>query len=91
MDTNECQGLAMLILTRKLGEKITIGDDITITLLEIRGSQIKLGIDAPKHIEIHRQEVYERIREENLSSSDIDDSDLSGAFAIYRSSEVDKK
>jgi carbon storage regulator len=81
----------MLILTRKLGEKITIGDDITITLVEIKGTQVKLGIDAPKHIEIHRQEVYERIRQENLSSSDINDSDLSSAFAIYRSSELVKK
>ena len=90
MDTNERQGLAMLILTRKLGEKIAIGDDITITLVEIRGTQIKLGIDAPKHIEIHRQEVYERIREENLSSSDINDLDLSSAFDIYRSSGADK-
>ena len=80
----------MLILTRKLGEKIAIGDDITITLVEIRGTQIKLGIDAPKHIEIHRQEVYERIREENLSSSDINDLDLSSAFDIYRSSGADK-
>ncbi|MGA8181268.1 MAG: carbon storage regulator CsrA [Desulfobacterales bacterium] len=81
----------MLILTRKLGEKITIGDDITITLVEIKGTQVKLGIEAPKHIEIHRQEVYERIRQENLGSSDINDSDLSSAFAIYRSSGVVKK
>jgi len=81
----------MLILTRKLGEKITIGDDITITLVEIKGTQVKLGIEAPKHIEIHRQEVYERIRQENLSSSDINDSDLSSAFAIYRSAGVVKK
>jgi carbon storage regulator len=83
--------MAMLILTRKLGEKIAIGDDITITLIEIKGTQVKLGIEAPKHIEIHRQEVYERIRQENLSSSDINDSDLSKAFAIYRSSGLDKK
>jgi carbon storage regulator len=81
----------MLILTRKLGEKIAIGDDITITLVEIKGTQVKLGIDAPKHIEIHRQEVYERIRQENLSSSDINDSDLSGAFEIYRTAMLDKK
>jgi carbon storage regulator len=81
----------MLILTRKLGEKITIGDDITITLVEIKGTQVKLGIDAPKHIEIYRQEVYERIRQENLSSSEINDSDLSSAFAIYRSTELVKK
>ena len=76
----------MLILTRKLGEKINIGDDITITLVEIKGAQVKLGIEAPKHIEIHRQEIYERIREENLNSSDINDSDLSKAAALYKSS-----
>jgi carbon storage regulator len=81
----------MLILTRKLGEKITIGDDITVTLVEVKGTQVKLGIDAPKHIEIHRQEVYERIREENLSSSNINDSDLSKAATLYKSFEILKK
>ena len=75
----------MLILTRKLGEKINIGDDITVTLVEIKGTQVKLGIEAPRTIEIHRQEIYERIREENLSSSDINDSDLSKASALYKS------
>ncbi len=81
----------MLILTRKLGEKINIGDDITVTLVEIKGTQVKLGIEAPRTIEIHRQEIYERIREENLSSSDINDSDLSRAVALYKSSELLKK
>jgi carbon storage regulator len=69
----------MLILTRKLGEKINIGDDITVTLLEIKGAQVKLGIDAPKNIGIHRNEIYEKIREENLRSSNIIGSDLSKA------------
>ncbi len=69
----------MLILTRKLGEKINIGDDITVTLLEIKGAQVKVGIDAPKSIGIHRNEIYEKIREENLRSSDVSDSDLSRA------------
>jgi carbon storage regulator len=69
----------MLILTRKLGEKINIGDDITVTLLEIKGAQVKLGIDAPKRIGIHRNEIYEKIREENLSSSNISGEDLSKA------------
>jgi carbon storage regulator len=69
----------MLILTRKLGERITIGDDIIITLLEIKGSQVKMGIEAPKSVSIHRQEIYERIREENLRSSDVGASDLSKA------------
>ena len=72
----------MLILTRKLGEKINIGDDIMVTLLEIKGAQVKLGIDAPKHIGIHRNEIYEKIREENLRSSNISSSDLSKAVAL---------
>jgi len=81
----------MLILTRKLGEKINIGDDITVTLVEIKGTQVKLGIEAPKTIEIHRREIYERIREENLSSSDINDSDLCKAAALFNSSGLFKK
>jgi len=74
----------MLILTRKLGERITIGDDVIITLLEIKGSQVKLGIEAPKSISIHRQEIYERIREENLRSSEVSASDLSNATSLLR-------
>ena len=54
----------MLILTRKSGERITIGNDIVITLLEIKGSQVKLGVEAPKSVIIHRQEVYEAIKKE---------------------------
>jgi len=73
----------MLILTRKLGERITIGDDITITLLEIKGSQVKLGIEAPQSISIHRQEIYEKIRKENLNSSEVSASDLSEATSIF--------
>lgn len=55
----------MLVLRRKLNESIKIGDDIEITVLAIEGEQIKLGIDAPKHIEIHRKEVYVSIQQEN--------------------------
>ena len=72
----------MLILTRKLGERITIGDDISITLLEIKGSQVRLGIEAPKGIGIYRQEVYERIRQQNLRASQVTASDLSEADSI---------
>lgn len=74
----------MLILTRKLGERITIGDHIVITLLDIKGTQVKVGIEAPKHIEIHRQEIYERIREENLRSSDVRNTDLTEAASLVR-------
>ena len=55
----------MLILTRKPGESITIGDDIKIQVIEIKGKQVRLGIDAPKSYVIHREEVYIRIQEEN--------------------------
>ncbi len=74
----------MLILTRKLGERINIGDDIVITLVEIKGSQVKLGVDAPKSIAIHRHEIYERIREANLESSDVRDADLARAAALLQ-------
>ncbi len=55
----------MLILTRKPGESITIGDDIKIQVIEIKGKQARLGIDAPKNYVIHREEIYVRIQEEN--------------------------
>ncbi len=59
----------MLILTRKLGENIRIGDKIRITILEIKGGQVKLGIDAPPQVSVHREEIYERIQEENRRAS----------------------
>jgi carbon storage regulator len=59
----------MLVLTRKLKEAIQIGDDIEITVLAISGDQVKLGINAPKHIEIHRKEVYLAIQKENNEAS----------------------
>ncbi|MEE2833910.1 MAG: carbon storage regulator CsrA [Candidatus Latescibacterota bacterium] len=55
----------MLVLTRKAGESIVIGGQIRITVLEMQGRQIRLGIEAPSEIPVHRGEVYERIREEN--------------------------
>jgi carbon storage regulator len=69
----------MLIITRKLGEQITIDDDIVITLLEIKGGQVKIGIKAPKDVTIHRREIYEKIRLENMKSIQINESDLMAA------------
>jgi carbon storage regulator len=59
----------MLVLTRKTGEAIQIGDDIEITVVSIKGDQIKLGINAPKNIEIHRKEIYLEIQKENENAS----------------------
>ncbi|HOE96382.1 MAG TPA: carbon storage regulator CsrA [Candidatus Sumerlaeota bacterium] len=64
----------MLILTRKSGEGIRIGDSITLKILEIRGNQVRVGVDAPRNISVHREEIYDLIREQNalaaLSSPD---------------------
>ncbi|HLP16658.1 MAG TPA: carbon storage regulator CsrA [Bacteroidota bacterium] len=59
----------MLILTRKAGETIRIGDSITVTVVQLNDGQIKLGIDAPKSISVHRGEVYDRIKAENREAS----------------------
>lgn len=55
----------MLVLTRRVGESIVIGNDVTVTVLDVRGDQIRLGIDAPKHVPIHREEVYVQVQQEN--------------------------
>lgn len=53
----------MLILTRKVGESLLIGDDISLTILNVRGNQVKIGIKAPKDISVHREEIYQRINQ----------------------------
>lgn len=60
----------MLALTRKKGESLVINNDIEITVLEIRGDQIKLGVSAPKEVPIYRKEVYAQIQQENRKSAD---------------------
>ncbi|MGD0339828.1 MAG: carbon storage regulator CsrA [Bacteroidota bacterium] len=62
----------MLVLTRKLGEVITIGDEIKITVVGIEGSQVKIGIDAPKQVKVHRAEIFERIKQENADAAHVD-------------------
>ncbi|WP_191557264.1 carbon storage regulator CsrA [Metabacillus idriensis] len=61
----------MLVLTRKTGEAIQIGDDIEISVISIAGDQVKIGIDAPKNVDIHRKEIYLSIQEENNKAAEV--------------------
>ncbi len=55
----------MLILTRRVGESVVIGDDVDVTVLGVKGNQVRLGVKAPREISVHREEIYQRIRREN--------------------------
>ena len=66
----------MLVLTRKVGEGIIIGDDIRLTVVETKGGAIRIGIEAPADKKIYREELYEKIRQENLEATHWDMSDL---------------
>lgn len=58
----------MLILTRRVGETLIVGDDVSVTVLGVKGNQVRIGIDAPKDVSVHREEIYKRIKEEENSS-----------------------
>jgi carbon storage regulator len=70
----------MLILTRRVGETLNIGNDVTVTVLGIKGNQIRLGVSAPKDVPVHREEIYRRIQAEETSGQRSGSKEPSGNF-----------
>lgn len=63
----------MLILTRRVGETLMVGDDVTVTVLGVKGNQVRIGVNAPKDVSVHREEIYQRIQKEKSESGQSDD------------------
>ena len=70
----------MLILTRRVGETVMIGDDVTVTVLGVKGNQVRVGINAPKNVAVHREEIYERIKREQQGEQHDGESQSSAEF-----------
>jgi carbon storage regulator len=70
----------MLILTRRVGESVMIGEDVTITVLRVKGNQVRLGVNAPRTVSVQREEIYERIKTEGPESASAE-AELKGAIA----------
>ena len=61
----------MLILTRRVGETVMIGDEVTVTVLGVKGNQVRVGVNAPKSVAVHREEIYDRIKREEQQAADL--------------------
>jgi carbon storage regulator len=72
------EGANMLVLSRQRDETIVIGDDIEITVVDIRGDKVRLGVNAPREISVHRKEVYEAIKKENRAAAQVKPEDVAG-------------
>jgi carbon storage regulator len=71
----------MLVLSRQRDETIMIGDEVEITVVDIRGDKVRLGVNAPRHVRVHRKEVYEAIQKENTEAAQLGVADLNAAAA----------
>jgi carbon storage regulator CsrA len=58
----------MLILTRRIGETLMVGDEVTVTVLDVKGNQVRIGVNAPKSVAVHREEIYQRVQDEKLKT-----------------------
>ncbi|NKN32287.1 carbon storage regulator CsrA [Marichromatium bheemlicum] len=72
----------MLILTRRVGETLMVGDDVTVTVLGVKGNQVRIGVNAPRDVAVHREEIYERIKREQAETTP-------GATAIDQGTQIE--
>ena len=72
--------MRMLVLSRQRDETIMVGDDIEVTVIDIRGDKVRLGVTAPREVSVHRKEVYDAIRRENREAAQVSPEDLAGVF-----------
>jgi carbon storage regulator len=81
----------MLVLARKRDQSIMIGDEIEIIVVDVHGDQVKLGITAPRHIPVHRKEIYEEIQRENIRAAEARAEKISGLEALFKKQKEEKK
>lgn len=82
----------MLILTRRVGETLMIGDDVTVTVLGVKGNQVRIGVNAPRDVAVHREEIYERIkREQAQAAAQSSDQDSDSAPVVPSDQNADQE